>query len=153
MDEHFTPEPGLTLDEYVRRGDIGAAHHLVRYLWFLEAADGGREILDLGCGAGYGAHLVARRFPDSRVLAVDYDAKGIEEARRSYSAPNLRFAVADAMSWTCPDLDRTFDTVISFDSIEHVPHRELVMEHVVEHLASDGGLYLSTPCGAPVNEL
>jgi 2-polyprenyl-3-methyl-5-hydroxy-6-metoxy-1,4-benzoquinol methylase len=153
MDEHFTPGVGTTLEEYARNGDICGAHHLARYLWLAEALAERGEILDIGCGAGYGSHLIATRFPDSRVLAVDYDPEGVSHARSSYEAPNLRFVEADAMTWSSQEMARQFNAIISFDSIEHMPHRELFLENVVEHLTPEGTLYLSTPCGAPANDL
>ena len=41
----------------------------------------------------------------------------------------------------------TFDAIVSFDMIEHVVHREIMMEGLVRHLTPGGTLLLSTPCG------
>jgi 2-polyprenyl-3-methyl-5-hydroxy-6-metoxy-1,4-benzoquinol methylase len=154
MDEHFKPDRGLSLEAYAARGDVGGAHHLARYLWLTEVLGGAeRRVLDLGCGAGYGSFLVATRLPEAAVVGIDYDPAGVRSAQKAYRLPNLRFAVANAMTWDVPELEGEFDTVVSFDSIEHVPHRELVMEQVANHLSDEGSLYLSTPCGTSTNEL
>ena len=42
----------------------------------------------------------------------------------------------------------TFDAIVSFDMIEHVVHREIMMEGLTRHLAPGGTLLLSTPCGS-----
>jgi hypothetical protein len=36
---------------------------------------------------------------------------------------------------------------MSFDMLEHVAHRAIMMEGLVDHLAPHGVLLLSTPCG------
>jgi SAM-dependent methyltransferase len=149
MDEHFIPSHGLLLDDYVARGDANAASHLIRYLWASEClADrpAARRVLDLGCGAGYGAYLLASRFAERSFLAVDYDPAAIEHAEQTYRLPNLTFALGDAMRWSATIGDGELDCVVSFDSIEHVEHRELVMQGIAEHLAQSGCLLFSTPC-------
>jgi 2-polyprenyl-3-methyl-5-hydroxy-6-metoxy-1,4-benzoquinol methylase len=151
MDEHFRPEAGLELDDYIRAGDSNAVWHLIRYLWALEyLADKPSitRLLDLGCGAGYGTFLIANRFPELTVLGVDYDPSAVESARAAYSRPNLRFALGDATQWQATIGNDVHDCVVSFDAIEHIEHRELAMQSIVEHLSPDGVLLLSTRCGA-----
>ena len=148
MDEHFTPSTGLDLDEYIRRRDANAVWHLIRYVWALEclAERPVARLLDFGCGAGYGTYLVASRFPDVSVLGVDYDPAAVEAARAAYQLPNLRFALGDGTQWEATIGDEVYDCVVSFDSIEHIEHRELVMQSLVEHLSPSGFVLLSTPC-------
>lgn len=60
-------------------------------------AEGGR-IADLGCGQGFSAVAVAKRFPAAEVWGVDADAASIEDARAhaaTEGAP-VRFECADA---------------------------------------------------------
>ena len=147
--EHFVPHHGLDLQTYAAAGDIAAVHHLIRYRWALEVIDDLRpqNVLDVACGAGYGAAAIARRFPDAGVLGVDYDPAAIERATASYQLPNLRFAVGDLMRWDQTiGSEEHFQCVVTFDTIEHVPHRELMMENMVRHLAPGGSVLLSTPC-------
>ena len=101
-------------------------------------------MLDVACGAGYGSHKLALRFPATFVLGGDYDAEAISFARSRYDAPNLAFAHADVTSWDDETLG-SFDRVVSFDTIEHVEHREIMMQNLVDHMAPDGVLLLSTP--------
>ena len=41
-----------------------------------------------------------------------------------------------------------FDVIVSFDTLEHVKHRELFLQGCVDHLAPQGSLLLSTPCSS-----
>jgi 2-polyprenyl-3-methyl-5-hydroxy-6-metoxy-1,4-benzoquinol methylase len=155
IDEHFVPEHGLELDPYIARGDVGAVHHLIRYKWALACLDDLRpaSVLDVACGAGYGSYAIAKEFPFVKVFGVDYDPSAVNQSRSSYAMSNLRFAVGDLMRWDETIGDDVFDCVITFDTIEHVPHRELMMDNLVRHLTPNGSVLLSTPCARPENAL
>jgi spermidine synthase len=60
-----------------------------------------RTALLLGLGAGTLAHLLARRFPDIRMVGVDIDSRLIEFARRHFdlALPNLEIVIGDAFSY------------------------------------------------------
>jgi len=156
INEYFVPSLGLDLDAYVTRGDINGAQHLIRYRWAIEALAERPDLtslVDLGCGDGYGSFAIARRHPHVRVVGIDCDEEAIAAARRTYPSHNLEFRVGDAMRWNATLGEDVYDCVVSFDSIEHVEHRELYLQGVVEHLTEAGCLLLSTPCGWPVDIL
>ena len=92
------------------------ARHLAAYHLVAPMVEG-REVLEAGCGEGYGAGLLAARA--KRVVAVDYDAAALELARRRHSAPNLEFRAVNLL-----DLARSapgsFDAVTNFQVIEHL---------------------------------
>lgn len=55
-------------------------------------------MLDLGCGQGIASHWLARRRPRARVVAVDFDRRKIDDARRFAPVPeNLEFVEGDAI--------------------------------------------------------
>jgi 2-polyprenyl-3-methyl-5-hydroxy-6-metoxy-1,4-benzoquinol methylase len=149
VDEHFVPGRGTTLRDAIQAGERDAAHHLIRYEWAAQClADWPvRSLLDLATGSGYGAHDLAARLPSTKVTGVDYDPGAIEHARVRYSLPNLEYRSGDATRWVDTIGPETFDAIVSFDMIEHVVHREIMMEGLVRHLAPGGTLLLSTPCG------
>jgi SAM-dependent methyltransferase len=116
------------------------ALHLARYA-FSERWCRGGEVLDLGCGAGYGSsHLahVARR-----VVGGDISEDAIAYARANYSAPNVDFVVLDATK--LPFEDASFDVVCSFETIEHLPERNAYLSGVARVLRDDGVFIVSTP--------
>jgi cyclopropane fatty-acyl-phospholipid synthase-like methyltransferase len=155
-DEHFVPTLGLSIEPYVAQGDVGGVHHLLRYAWarkVLERAGDGLRILEVACGAGYGSFMLASAFPGSTFVALDYDEKAVSSAREAYDLPNLRFDLGDVCRWQETIGDESYDCVVSFDTLEHVEHREVFLQNVAEHLAPGGLFLLSTPCGSNVTEL
>lgn len=149
VDEHFVPGRDTDLRSAIRTGDETAVHHLIRYEWAARClADWPvKSLLDLATGSGYGAHELATRLPSTKVTGVDYDADAIEQARARYAMSNLEYHTGDATRWADTIGHKTFDAIVSFDVIEHVVHREIMMEDLVRHLAQEGTLLLSTPCG------
>lgn len=68
------------------------------------AAEPGQRVVDIGCGAGEVAMAVAQARPAAQVIGVDISADLVAAAReRSAGVPNLRFDLADAAQWTCPE--------------------------------------------------
>ena len=149
VDEHFVPGRDTDLRAAIRAGDANAVHHLIRYEWAARCvADWPvRSLLDLATGSGYGAHDLAARLPSMRVTGVDYDPGAIEHALARYALPNLEYRAGDATRWADTIGPQAFDVIVCFDVIEHVVHREIMMEALVRRLAPGGALLLSTPCG------
>jgi SAM-dependent methyltransferase len=76
------------------------------------------EALEVGCGAGEFARLLAERC--ERVVAVDLSPRMIEAARaRSKDHPNVEYLVADAASWAFPS--ERLDCVASIATLHHLP--------------------------------
>lgn len=77
--------------------------------------------LEIGCGAGVGAEVIAEQFGAGKVIAADIDPKQIELARKNLM-PGLKekieFKVEDAMALDEPD--ETFDAVFSFGVLHHM---------------------------------
>ncbi len=77
--------------------------------------------LDIGCGTGAFARLLARR--SDRVLALDLSPQMIRIAKeRSKQYPNIDFQVADAMTWEFPT--EQFNCVASIATLHHLPIEE-----------------------------
>lgn len=149
IDEHFVPDDGVGIDEYLARGDRTAVHHLVRYDWACDVLatvlPQAARVLDIACGAGYGSRQIAERFPHLQVVGADYDQAAVDFAESKYARDNLRYVRGDVVLWEDTVGRDTFDCIISFDTIEHVEHREVMMQNLVEHLEPGGVLLLSTP--------
>ena len=97
--------------------------------------------------------MIARHIPSLNVTGVDYDPSAIRMAQKTYTLPNLKFQQGDAIRWDGALNDQSYDCITSFDTLEHVLHREIMLENLVRHLKPGGCLLLSTPCGSDVNNL
>lgn len=116
------------------------ALHLRRYAFAAPFCLGG-DVLDAACGVGYGtAHLAQEA---RNVLGIDVDTETIEYARVRYALPNVRFDVMDLHELDLPG--ESFDTVVSFETIEHVAEPEAALSELARVLRSGGALVVSTP--------
>lgn len=153
INEHFIPKYGLNLEPYLKHDkkvSRTSIHHLARYYWAIERLSSRAKdirILDIACGAGYGSFLIAQAFPRAVIVGVDYDHSAINYALKTYQLANLQFVYGDILNWDRSIGTSKFDFIISFDTLEHLDHREIVLENLVNHLISEGELLLSTPCG------
>ena len=74
--------------------------------------------LEIGCGSGAFARLLARR--SGRVLALDLSPRMIEAARESSrDYPNIDFQVADVLAWDFPA--GRFDAIATITTLHHLP--------------------------------
>ncbi len=157
INEHFVPQAGVEdIQVYIRRGDVAAVHHLLRYQWAVRVlADTApmEQVLDIACGSGYGTHMMAAARPDVQFVGCDYDPTAVHSAQANYRRPNLKFRLGDVLRWEETMGQGCFDAIVSFDTLEHVEHREIMLENLVRHLQPAGQVLLSTPCGGPANEL
>jgi SAM-dependent methyltransferase len=100
-----------------------------------------REVLDAGCGVGYGAAFLAGHA--RRVVGVDRDEEAIAYARRRYARPNVEFLVGDLVELDLPD--DSFDAICSFETIEHLPDQERYLAEMARVLRPGGAFLVSTP--------
>jgi SAM-dependent methyltransferase len=114
--------------------------HMARYAFAARLARGKRA-LDAGCGAGYGSAELARAAQS--VLGVDSAADAIEFARTHYQAPNLTFEQASCS--TLPYGDGSFDLIVAFEVIEHLPDWRQFLQEARRTLAPNGQFIVSTP--------
>jgi len=79
------------------------------------------NVLEIGCGQGAGAQIIDELFSPQRYVGIDLDPRMIRRARRKACAlPNVTFVKGDVSSLEFPDA--TFDLVIDFGIVHHVPN-------------------------------
>ncbi len=100
-----------------------------------------KNVLDLGCGGGYGANLV-KRMGASYVLGVDLSPEAIEYAKAHYHDNDSEFMVMDVGALA---LYKPFDVVCAFEVIEHVRDFRRLLSEVRRLLEPNGRFLLSTP--------
>jgi SAM-dependent methyltransferase len=148
IDEHYIDLSGFNLDYYIKKKDEAGLHHIIRYMWAIKVIASRQNlnrIIDVACGSGYGTYELAKNFPKKLVLGYDYDDKALEYARNRYRLPNLVYRKGDVTQWCKTIGNDKFDCIISFDTIEHISHREIMMENIVDVMSDRGMLLFSTP--------
>ncbi|RSL33014.1 methyltransferase domain-containing protein [Salibacterium salarium] len=133
--KEMKPENGMLLE------------HLARYTFATPYVKG--RVLDIATGTGYGAQLVAKmkKKDITEMMGVDIDPTTIQYAKQHYHHPLLTFQTGDILN---PDLVNEigiFDTILSFETIEHVPDDKAFFENIMKLLRPGGILLLSTPFG------
>lgn len=124
--------PGLAEENYWFR------RHEVVYRHLLDLC-AGRDVLEAGCGEGYGADLIASAA--RRVLAVDYDAATVAHVATRYP----RVEVVEGNLAALPLDDASVDIVVNFQVIEHLWDQPQFVRECARVLRPGGLLLMSTP--------
>lgn len=116
--------------------------HLERYRFAAHYAQPGR-LLDIACGVGYGSRLIADACPRvTEVVGVDISAEAVAYAQARYGSLQITFLNQDAMRFYAPD---SFDTIVSLETIEHLPNPEGFIDQVLKSLKPNGLFIASVP--------
>ncbi|OBB97934.1 bifunctional 2-polyprenyl-6-hydroxyphenol methylase/3-demethylubiquinol 3-O-methyltransferase UbiG [Mycobacterium sp. 852002-40037_SCH5390672] len=138
--------PGLDIENYWFR------RHEVVYQRLAERCVDA-DVLEAGCGEGYGADLIAG--VARRVIAVDYDEAAVAHVRSRYP----RVDVMQANLAQLPLPDSSVDIVVNFQVIEHLWDQTQFVIECARVLRPSGLLLMSTPnritfspgCDTPIN--
>ncbi len=99
----------------------------------------GLDVLEAGCGEGYGADLLRRHA--ARVHALDYDEYAVGHVRRAYpEVPVVRGNLV-AVPWA----DASHDVVVSLQTIEHLWDQDAFLAECVRVVRPGGRVVVSTP--------
>ncbi len=124
--------PGLAVENYWFR------RHEVAYLHCVDVC-AGRDVLEAGCGEGYGADLIAATA--RTVTAVDYDAATVAHVRARY--PRVGVLAANLAALPMPD--SALDVVVNFQVIVHLWDQPQFITECLRVLRPGGSLLISTP--------
>src|SRR5438105_3205393 len=117
--------------------------HFERYQ-FAARYVGGKDVLDVACGSGYGAPILCSAGARS-YLGVDISARAISHAEARYQvASKTRFIRGDACHLSAVP-DSSVDTAISFETVEHLANPNGFLSNLRRVLRSQGQLIISTP--------
>ncbi len=115
--------------------------HFHRYLWAARLV-GGRRVLDLGSGEGFGAAILADSA--THVVGIDVDERTVEHSRLNYAGADIEFHKGTALDLSA-FAEGSFGAVVAFEIIEHVREQEQVLTEVARVLGDEGILVISTP--------
>jgi SAM-dependent methyltransferase len=113
--------------------------HLAVYAWIARRCAGLR-VVDMACGEGYGAALIAEHA--SETIGIDANPEAFEHARLRYVRPRLSFARAlvEEFDWGAP-----YDAIVFLQTVEHVADPGPLLDRFASLLVPGGVLYVSTP--------
>ncbi len=101
----------------------------------------GIEVADFGCGSGHAINVMAKAFPASRFVGIDFSeegvAAGVGEAQR-LGLTNVRFEAADVAEFGATE---SFDVITAFDTIHDQAHPGRVLQNI-QRVLRPGGSYL-----------
>lgn len=116
--------------------------HVVRYQ-FAAKHMAGNNVIDAACGTGYGFEILKAKNNNINYIGIDYDSKSIDYAKSRYKGSFVRKDLTKIGSiLVC-------DTIISFETIEHLPHPGIVLDNFYYWLRLGGVLILSIPLNHP----
>lgn len=115
--------------------------HIERYD-FAARFVGDGPVLDCACGVGYGSERLLRCGSGSQpVTGVDVDPSAIAYAETHYRDPRVTFICADGSTFS----GGPFATIVSLETIEHVPDPEALIDNFARLLRPGGTLVASVP--------
>ena len=104
----------------------------------------GKDVLEIGCGSGYGAELIMKDKPHS-YLGVDVMEEQIELARKRVIL-DTEIQLEDAARLQTV-ADASVDLVVVFGILHHIPEWRIVLSECHRVLRLEGEIYLEEPDG------
>jgi MPBQ/MSBQ methyltransferase len=119
-----------------RRAKEAFVHELVRWSG-LDQLPAGSTVLDVGCGIGGSARILARDY-GLQVLGISISPAQIERARALTPAelPHCRFAVMDALDLQLAE--QSVDAVWSVEACPHMPDKQRYADELLRVLRPGG---------------
>lgn len=125
-------------------GDFSTINpQLVRKYMFAGKYVKDKNVLDLGCAAGYGSNYLAANAKATHITGVDVSKEAIEYAGNKFQSSKLKFQIASAE--TLPFRNGDFDVVVSLEVIEHVENYQKYLSELTRVLKPGGTAIISTP--------
>lgn len=120
------------------------AVHVARY-GVVASLCRGRRVLDVACGQGYGAWLMASRWGAASVVAVDVDGDTIAAARRLFPHPAIAWVEMDGDALDPATLQPPFDLIVTVETLEHLADPQRFLASLGSLRSTDGTIVVSCP--------
>ena len=133
----------------------GYENHLVQ-AWLpsldgmVEKLERGARVADIGCGHGLTTTIMAKAFPNSEFVGLDFHAPSIEAARnhaKEQGVSNVSFETKNAK-----DVSGTFDLATIFDCLHDMGDPVGAMQQIRESLSEQGACMIVEPMAGDNSE-
>lgn len=115
--------------------------HINRYVFASKFVEN-KIVLDVASGTGYGSYYLIKNGA-KKVIGLDISSDAINYAKNTYKKQNLNFMQGNSIS--LPFHDKSFDVIISFETIEHIKKYDKFLKEC-RRVLRNGGLFIcSTP--------
>ena len=121
-------------------------HMLVRRYLDVDRDIRGRRVLEIGCGRGGFALWLRSQAPSGCLAAADFSPAAVrrgQDVARDRGTTGIQWEVGDIQR--IAHRDSSFDTVISTETIEHLPDPARALRELARVLKPGGRLFLTTP--------
>lgn len=119
--------------------------HMARYALAAEWIRPSDTVLDCACGLGYGSAMLASLSKGRHFIAVDLEERAVTYARHNFADSygiDYRQGNAEDLSFLP---DATVDSLVSFETLEHVPDFNLFLKEASRVIKPDGRIIVSVP--------
>ena len=147
--EVFRRGGGLSYDDYpgfhhLQAADSAAVNDaslldtIVPLAGVTDRLEQGIAVADIGCGEGHAVNLLARAYPQSTFVGLDFSETAVATAReeaRAWGLTNARFEVLDVAQLAD---EAAYDLVTTFDAIHDQAHPATILANIRRSLRPDG---------------
>jgi SAM-dependent methyltransferase len=150
--EKFRTGGGLSYDDYPGFHDLQAAESaavndtslidtIIPVTGLTPRLEAGIRVADIGCGEGHAVNLLARAYPASSFLGLDFSEEALVAARAEAAAWGLTNATFETRDVATLGADAEFDLVTAFDAVHDQAHPATVLANIHRSLVP-GGTFL-----------
>lgn len=118
--------------------------HLARYFLVKNLCEN-KKVLDAACGEGYGSFLIAESWNAKSVTAIDISQDAIESAKENFKSSKIEYICHDLEQIENILTPKSFDIIISLETIEHLKNPESFLAGIKNILKPDGIVIISCP--------
>lgn len=118
--------------------------HINRYKFAIDENLINGKILDVACGTGYSYELL-KNIDFSSYIGIDLDEDAVKQAISRLTHLEDRFIYENGSITDLKFEDNFFDTIISFETLEHIYDYEVAIKEIFRVLKTDGVFIGSVP--------
>jgi len=107
----------------------------------MDRLESGIDVADVGCGSGHAVNVMARAFPRSRFVGLDFSEEAIAAAQGEARELGLANASFEARDVATLDLRDAYDLITVFDAIHDQARPKTVLK-AIHRALRPGGTYL-----------